>query len=166
MTGWDEWLHTLPSEQQRKAIDLRDSFSTLGAAQPERWARSEVSEGIAHLPRFLLLRRSWQLIERWRAGEPEVARVAPELGARLEAAGISLGEVARLLAFVAFEAVFGVLHAVDEGYDPESSDELPGWRLVETGADERPTGRDVGGLHESLLQTDPRGIEGRDFIRR
>jgi len=32
------------------------------------------------------------------------------------------------------------------------ADDAPGWKLMETTADGKETGRDVGGLHESLLE--------------
>lgn len=39
----------------------------------------------------------------------------------------------------------------------------PGWTLVETGSGGNPTGRRVEGLHESLMETDPNGIDADDF---
>jgi hypothetical protein len=38
---------------------------------------------------------------------------------------------------------------------------LPGWQLIECEADGRPTGRALTGRHESVLETEPRGIEPR-----
>jgi hypothetical protein len=61
------------------------------------------------------------------------------------------------------EAVLDAVVAIDAGYDPEAPDDCPGWELVETDPDGNPTGRAVGGLHESFLSVDPSGREGGDL---
>jgi hypothetical protein len=66
---------------------------------------------------------------------------------------------------VAFAAAGDVIMAIDEGCDLDAPDDAPGWALVETDGDERTTGRIVGGLHESLLQVDPAGVQAADFWR-
>lgn len=62
-----------------------------------------------------------------------------------------------------FSTVDDVIMIIDEGYDPDAPDDAPGWALKETDSDENPTGRDVGGLHESILQVDPTGTQATDF---
>lgn len=63
-----------------------------------------------------------------------------------------LKEVARaIFLHTAFDAV----HTVDEGHDPEAGEGVPGWLLVEVGADLVLTGRVIPGLHEDLLTTEP-----------
>ncbi len=52
---------------------------------------------------------------------------------------------------------------IDEGYDPDAPDDAPGWTLMETDSGDNATGRRVGGLHESLPEFDPNGIEAADF---
>jgi hypothetical protein len=64
---------------------------------------------------------------------------------------------------VIFNAVSAVIVIIDEGYDPDAPDSAPGWTLVETGSDGNATGRQVVGLHESLLDVDPNGVEAADF---
>lgn len=50
---------------------------------------------------------------------------------------------------------------MDEGYDVDAPDDAPGWVLLETEDPESDvTGRDVGGLHESLQTLDPSGRDG------
>src|ERR1700683_2577550 len=39
--------------------DLVDLFGRLGAPSPEDWARSQVTEGIPQLARFLFLKQAW-----------------------------------------------------------------------------------------------------------
>ncbi len=54
------------------------------------------------------------------------------------------------------------------GRDLNAPADAPGWLLMETRVDdlgeEQPTGRCIGGLHESILQGDLTGDEGRDFL--
>ena len=58
-----------------------------------------------------------------------------------------------------------MLSVLDEGHDPEAPGDAPGWQLMETGAaSDELTGRDVGGLHESILSLDPSGREGSDLF--
>lgn len=71
--------------------------------------------------------------------------------------------LAESLRGVIFDAVSNVIMTIDEGYDPDAPDNAPGWTLVETDSDGNATGRQVGGLHESLLAVDPHGVEAADF---
>ena len=63
-----------------------------------------------------------------------------------------LKEVARA---VFLHAVFDAVQAVDEGYDPEAGEGLPGWLLTEVGGDLVLTGRMLDKLHEDLFTTEP-----------
>jgi hypothetical protein len=172
----EEWFAGLSEEGKQRTVALIQKLKALGAADPERWARSEVSEGIAQLTRFLIIQRIWSReVAPW-SDEPkcwldEFARYAtprtskifkprpplPLFGDaaaainRLREAGASeedLGLVARL---VAYSVAFGVVNLIDEGRLNDSEDHLPGWKLMETNSEGTETGRDVGGLHESLL---------------
>ncbi|MEU8220536.1 hypothetical protein AB0C47_32755 [Micromonospora taraxaci] len=62
----------------------------------------------------------------------------------------------------AYEAVFAAVCVLDGCGDPEARETDPGWHLMETDAECNPTGREIGGLHESLLETDPAGNQGAD----
>jgi hypothetical protein len=53
---------------------------------------------------------------------------------------------------------------IDNGEDIGGLGEMPGWVLSETESDCRRTGRDVVGLHESLLEVDPLGTEPRGVV--
>lgn len=147
-----------------RSAHLRSLFASLGADDPDGWARSEIDEDIPQLARFLVLRGLWNdTIDSWR--DPSaIASVAA--GERLVAAGADIEDLTTFARAVAYEAVFGTLARIDEGYDPDvEDDELPGWLLMETDADEAPTGRHVGSLHEDLLGLDPSGQEGADLWR-
>ena len=56
-----------------------------------------------------------------------------------------------------------VVYVVDAGADDEGDDRMPGWVLMETDPDGTQTGRSVVGLHESLMEVDPLGIEAEDI---
>jgi hypothetical protein len=66
-------------------------------------------------------------------------------------------------------AVFGTLVEIDTMVAMDAPRDAPGWRLVETRFDPEaddyvPTGRHIGGLHESLSQGDPSGSGGADMF--
>ena len=151
--SWNEWLETLPEPERQSALGLRDRFAELGAGDPQSWARSEVSEGIAQLARFLFLRDFWHgTIDRWRRPF-ELETTSP--GRRLLEAGARREDLEQLARLVAFEAVHDAMNRVDGGGDRNAGDDLPGWELIEVGPGGRPTGRIIGGLHESILEFDP-----------
>jgi hypothetical protein len=136
---------------------------SLGAPDPEGWARSEQRENIAQQARFLFLRGIWpDMIDPYR--DPDVLRKYPAF-ARLLEAGADPDDLARGARAVAYETVFSMLYHVDFGADEDAPPDTPGWRLVETDADRQPTGRDVGMLHEDLQSLDPSGNEAADLFK-
>jgi hypothetical protein len=170
------WLESLDPATRSRAEKLIKLMGELGAPEPEEWVYSEITEDIPQLARFLVLRHLWRdLIDSLREdtswiqamvedAENDPAGPFADAGMalkRLMAAGADLKDIGTVARFVAYEAVFGTLTTIDEGYDPELDEDGPGWALVELDAEGNPTGRSVGGLHESLLSLDPSGREGR-----
>jgi hypothetical protein len=51
----------------------------------------------------------------------------------------------------------------DEGHDPEVPEDCPGWLLMQTDPEGNPTGREVGGLHESFQSMDPSGPQSAEL---
>lgn len=155
---FDEWRDGLPPEDKRRVDILTDQLRAAGAAEPESWAQSEISENIPQAARFAFLRAVWRNLERWR--DPQsVDRFAGERQIDPE-----FRETFReLVAMAAFEATLDVIMVIDNGEDVDGTAGLPGWLLVETDSDLASTGREIGGLHESLLQVDPLGIEAEDI---
>lgn len=174
--SYEEWFAKLPEADKTRALALIEALKAHGAIDAEEWARSEVSENIAQLTRFLILQRIWSREiapwsdepKRWldrfiQYATPRPSKIfkprpplplfgdAASAVARLREAGVSeedLGLIARL---IAFSVAFDVVNLIDEGRLSDTEGELPGWRLMEIGPDGAPTARDVGGLHESLL---------------
>lgn len=114
-------------------------------------------ENIAQAARYAFLRAIWRDLERWR--DPEF--VDGFLAGRDL---LSRDDARQLLAEVAFQATLDAVMVLDHGEDIAGTGDLPGWVLMETtGTDRRPTGRDLGGLHESFLGVDPDAIEAEDI---
>ena len=143
--------------------ELTRRMTELGASDPAGWAHSEITQGIPQQARFLFLRSMWpDLIDPYR--DEEAIRRIPAV-ARLLDAGASLIDVVTALRAVAYETACGVVERIDEGRDVDAPDDSPGWALVETDESSNLTGREIGGLHESLLSLDPSGNEGSDLWR-
>ncbi len=74
-------------------------------------------------------------------------------------------ELARqVVARAALDVASGIVQLLDNEGDIESTEQVPGWLLVECDSGGKPTGRVLGGLHEGVLQTDPRSIEAEDIL--
>ncbi|MER6445373.1 hypothetical protein [Streptomyces venezuelae] len=166
MTNWDQtwtdYLAGLDEERRLAALALQERFAELGADEPQGWALSQMAEGIPQMARYLVLRRLWsEAVNQWE--EPSSIDAIPAAN-RLLAAGADRSDLARVARAAAFEAIASALNVLDEGYASDLDDDsLPGWSLQETTGDGSPTGRSIGGLHESLLETDPSGNEGEDL---
>jgi hypothetical protein len=174
----DAFAHLSPADQ-RRAEELAERFRAAGAEEPEAWALSEVEENIPQLAGFVLLRRIWQSAEQWKLppagwfGEPvpededasdlvdgpdgtEPAFLAAQQAVeRILAAGVDPADLKEVARAVFLHTAFDVVHTVDEGYDPDAGDGLPGWLLIELDAEMTTTGRAIIGLHEDLLTTEP-----------
>lgn len=143
------------------ALSLAERFKELGALDPESWARSEISENIPQLARFMVLRALWrEAISPWTDGAALNDVAAAQ---RLIDAGADPHDVLLVARAGAYEAVAAAAQILDEGEDPNAREGDPGWHLVETDAECNPTGREIAGLHESLRETDPFGDEGADL---
>jgi hypothetical protein len=159
---FDEWREALSLDERTRLDDITDRLRRAGADEPQLWARSEVRENIAQSARFAFLRAVWQNLEQWRDAEFVDAYI-DRVSTSDQQTGGDRDQARRLAAHVAFQATLDVIMAIDDQEDISSDVELPGWLLMEVGLDEQFTGREVGGLHESLLQVDPLGIEAEDI---
>ena len=81
----------------------------------------------------------------------------------MEASAEARDVAARLAARAAFDVATGIVQLLDNEEDVGASEPLPGWLLIERDADGRSTGRVLAALHESVLDCDPRKIEGEDI---
>lgn len=153
---------------------LTDVFRSAGARHPELWAKSQIDQGINQLHRYLFLRQAWKCViseadPSWIANEKQRAAEdseAPFAGVgqaleRLQSAGAATEDLITLVRGMQAQLLFNLCYLLDDpAIDDKGLSEV-GWTLVETDSDLEPTGRTIGGLHESVLETDPSGREMR-----
>lgn len=153
--------------------ELTERFRALGAPDPESWARSQLEEGIPQLVRFLFLREAWRRViaeddPSWI--EREIAQAerepdAPFAGVgralhRLRMLGASDTDLTDLARGTQAELLFVLCELIDDAFVDDPAADGISWTLVEVGEDGEVLGA-VGGLHESVLETDPTGREMR-----
>lgn len=154
--------------------ELEEVFRALGARNPAGWAQSQTAEGLPQLLRYLFLKQVWERLiqegdSKWI--EQEVARslarpAEPYAGlgnalARARAAGVSDADLTEIGRCLQAQALFSIGYLLDgPDYSIEQLEDID-WGLFQTDDDGRPVGRKIGGLHESVLETDPTGREMR-----
>lgn len=158
-----------PSDRDSLARRLAAS----GAPAPDAWARSQAAEGIPQLTRFLFLREAWRAVvddsdRTWIEARIQEATARPDapfsgIGtalAGLTAKGATPDELTELVRASQAQLLFAVCRLLDDGGVPESAESDVGWTLRASDEAGR-IGQPVSGLHESVLETDPTGREGR-----
>ena len=149
---------------------LTDLFARLGAQNPERWAHSQVTEGIPQLARFLFLRQAWKLIvaandTSWIEGELQADATQPG-GAiacalkRLLAKDASKTDLTTIVKVMQWQLLFSLCYLLEDPGDLEPEVKDMAWSLFQIDEMGRPL-RPIGALHESVLETEPCGREMR-----
>src|SRR5262245_22730469 len=148
-------------------------FRKLGAPDPEGWATSQIEEGIPQLARFLFLRQAWRQIvvegdAAWIDREIKNSQAHPGtpfsgIGAalqRLRGEGVQLEDLTDVVRGMQAQLLFNLCYQLEDPGDlePEATDVA--WALFSVDEDGQPT-EQIGGLHESVLETDPTGREMR-----
>ena len=149
-------------------------FRDLGARDPELWAQSQADEGINQLHRYMFLRQAWGLVvpdqdQSWIDAQIAYSAARPDepfagVGAalrRLIEAGADRQLLSDVVRGMQAELLSGLCYLLEDPSIEEAEAAHIGWRLVETDEDYNPTGTPIGGLHESVLETDPTGREMR-----
>jgi hypothetical protein len=151
--------------------ELAAIFRELGAPEPEAWAASEIDEGIPQLARYAFLKGAWDRI----ASDDDlswidnvIANVPPESsdpysGAahsmrRMIQAGVSKSDIAQLVRSTQAEFLFDLCYMMDDPGAVSGNQDYVNWAFVELDDDDKPA-RQINGLHESVLETDPTGRE-------
>ena len=158
--------------------ELSGLFGRLGARDPDAWAKSQVDEGINQLHRFVFLRQAWERVvseqdDRWMDAHISEAKNNPDqpfsgIGhalASMLAAGVPRQDVTDLVRGMQADLLFQICYLLEDPSIDEDEIEELGWSLVETDEDLQPTGKTIGGLHESVLGMDPTGREMRPRAR-
>ncbi|SRR5216117_2550484 len=175
--SYEEWKGSLTPEVRATVEEQVEEMRRLGYDEPELTVRSEVSENFPQRAKFLLLRKIWSdAIDAWRDGVSNwIARYLKfqkedpdgcfsDAGAalrRMRDVGVSETDIASVARMVAYETAFSVVYMLDYGRNEHAPKHMPGWGLFETNQNGDSTGRDMDGLHESILSADPSGREGR-----
>lgn len=161
---------SVPSEVER----LTELLRRAGAPNPERWATSQIGEGVNQLHRFIFLRQAWRGVvsegdRSWISKAVKAAEADPDAPftgvglalSRLLNLGANQNDLVDVVRGMQAQLLFHICYLLDDPSIDECELSGIGWALVETDADLEPTARKMGGLHESVLETDPSGREMR-----
>jgi hypothetical protein len=154
--------------------ELIQAFTQLGAKDPEGWAKSQLSEGIPQILRFMFLKRAWESVPgdlnaSWVTEAIESSQSSPDgpyagFGKALAACldrGVSQSDIVEIVRCAKASMLFDIAYLLEapEPFDGSLSDVE--WGLFQVDEDGNPIGRQIAGLHESVLEMDPTGREMR-----
>jgi hypothetical protein len=150
--------------------ELSDLFLKLGAPDPAGWARSQLEENIPQLARFLFLRQAWRLVVdaddiSWISDARQTDPSGPggEIVHALErvlSAGASQADLTSIVRVAQWKILAGLCRLLDDAGDLEPEVKDVAWRLFQIDVNDAPIAA-IGGLHESVLETEPSGREMR-----
>lgn len=154
---------------------LSVTFARFGALDPASWAASEIGEDIPQLARYLFLKGAWECVveaddpswiqayvERTPEGSNEPHAGIGHALRRLLASGADLGDIHEVVRGMQAVAMGEVCYLLADPSVVEGND-VVSWELFELDEDDCPA-RVIGGLHESVLETDPTGREMRPEV--
>jgi hypothetical protein len=153
--------------------ELTELFRKLGAPHADKWASSQLKEGIPQLQRYLWLREAWKCIApdddyAWMEGEIKRAQAksnAPYSGvglalARCLSKGAEKEDLKEIVRGKQAQLLFALCYLLDDPNFPEEEIKELTWGLFQTDEHGHPVTR-IRALHESVLATDPTGREMR-----
>lgn len=153
--------------------ELSALFRRLGARDPDGWASSQIDEGIPQLARFIFLRQAWRNVvseddPAWIDRSIEATRARPDepfagVGhalASLRKRGATDRELTDLVRGMQAELLFSFCYLLDDPGELEPDVSHIAWALAQVDDAGNILGS-IGGLHESVLDTDPTGREMR-----
>jgi hypothetical protein len=153
--------------------ELAELFRRLGAPDPDGWARSQVSEGVPQLARYLFLRQAWREVvceddPSWISRAIDDAQAWPtdpyagvgHAPAKLRERGATDAELTDLVRGMQAKLLFSLCYLLEDPGDLEPEISHIRWNLAQVDETDAVIGR-IEGLHESVLETDPTGREMR-----
>jgi hypothetical protein len=153
--------------------ELAALFRRLGAPDPDGWARSQIEEGIPQLARYLFLRQAWRNVVSeddpgWITRAIDGARARPNepyagVGhalSKLRTRGATDQELTDLVRGMQAELLFSFCYLLEDPGELEPDVSHVAWALAQVDDAGNVLGG-IGGLHESVLETDPTGREMR-----
>ena len=154
--------------------ELTALFRKLGARDPAAWARSQVNENIPQLARFLFLRQAWKMVvddndASWISEMRQIDSDKPggDIGpaiAQLLATGAQESDLTTIVRVMQWRLLSGLCQLLDGPGSIESEVGDVAWRLFQVDEGDHPIAV-IGGLAESVLETDPTRREMRPELR-
>jgi hypothetical protein len=154
--------------------ELIELFSEIGTDSPELWAKSQIEEGIPQFLRLLFLKNAWDSIpqegdSRWIEQAISHSRRMPSapysgLGEILSACrekGVPDNDLTHMARCLQAQMLFTISYLLEGPTSYPDSIENISWGLFETDEEGRPLGKQISGLHESVLELDPTWREMR-----
>lgn len=148
-------------------------FKKLGARNPEGWAQSQLSEGIPQVARFLFLRQAWRHIvsdadtswidaslNAYKVDSEEPYAAVGRAIEKLQMKGATEKELTDLVRGMQAELLFRFCYLLEDPGEVEEEVSDIAWGLFIVDENDDPV-EHLGGLHESVLETDPTGREMR-----
>jgi hypothetical protein len=157
-------------------IELTQLFSKLGARNPAAWAHSQLTEDKPQLARFLFLRQAWKQViteddRSWIAHALATKPTDPGGGivpalTRLLNAGVSEQDLTDVVRVMQWRVLSRICYLLENPGDVEDEVRDIRWRLFQID-DDYAVIDVLGGLHESVLETEPsgRGMKPRETPR-
>jgi hypothetical protein len=152
---------------------LTEFFRLLGARDPERWASSQIEEGINQLGRFLFLRQAWRHVvdendHSWI--QTEIDRSAQDRGAPCSGIGPALTnllnkgaeaqDITDVVRIMQYNFLFNICYLLGDPGDVEPEVQHVLWQLMQVDENGKIVST-IDALHESCLGTDPTDREMR-----
>jgi hypothetical protein len=140
-------------------------FARLGARDPESWAAFQLREGIPQLARYLFHRQAWRLVvedgdETWireQQAEAQKGNPGSSIGPALQRvldAGAMPQDVTTIVRVMQWHLLSSLCYLLEDPGALEPEVRHVAWRLFQVTEDDEPIDI-IGGLHESVLETDP-----------
>jgi hypothetical protein len=152
----------------KSEAELIKLFAKLGARDPAMWARSQLTEKIPQIARFVFLRQLWKLVvaendNSWIQEGLTIEPTAPggAIGSALRltlSRGASEADLTTIVRIMQWRLLMGFCYLLDDPGVLEDDIKDITWCLFQVDEDGKPIAP-ITGLHESVLETEPSGRE-------
>lgn len=159
MDEYQEWYASLDKNDRDKADSLQNKLQALGEDDPELTVYSEMTEDIPQLARMRFLYGLKMDIQEYDKNPEQVVESTLKHGfeetkaivSKMLDSGFTHEEIAALMKFSVYDGMYNVIMRLEDPTIDGLEEGYPYWTLLETDDNFEPTGREVNGLHESLL---------------
>ena len=165
-----EAIKLIRLENNMNMQELSALFRKLGARNPEAWAHSQLEENIPQLARFLFLRQAWKFVitendSEWISEMRQIDSNKPggDIGpaiTRLLCGGAQENDLTTVVRVMQWQILSRMCQLLDDPGNIEREAGDIAWQLFQVDENDHPISI-IGGLVESVLETDPTGREMR-----